>query len=306
MTGATQTLSLLVRNFSADPAERFERLLTTARIADTAGIDRLVVVDHVVLGEHLDAYDGGAFPTGSDGAWLEPMTVLSVIAGATTRIRLGTGILIAALRRPVVLAKAAATLDVLSGGRLDLGVGVGWQREEYEAAGLPFERRGRLLDEALEVCTRLWRDRPASFASDEPDGLRFDSIWCEPKPVQTGGVPIWISGRIHPRTIERVVRHGAWIPWGEHRADPARGITVLRQAMADAGRDPSSLQVRGALTIARDASGGLAIGEAVATVPPAVEAGVTDFQFVVAIPDENEEAADLLGSIVTEFRATIG
>ena len=73
----------------------------------------------------------------------------------TERVRLATGILLAALRRPVVLAKTAATLDVLSGGRLDLGVGVGWQREEYEAAGLDFDRRGRLLDDTLEVCTRV-------------------------------------------------------------------------------------------------------------------------------------------------------
>ena len=83
----------------------------------------------------------------------------------TERIRLGTNILIAALRRPVVLAKEPATLDVLSGGRLDLGVGVGWQREEYEAAGLAFEGRGRLLDHTLEVCRALWTQRVADYDS---------------------------------------------------------------------------------------------------------------------------------------------
>ena len=84
-----------------------------------------------------------------------------------TRVRLGTNILLAALRRPVVLAKTAATLDVLSGGRLDLGVGVGWQREEYEAAGLDFDGRGRLLDHTLEVCQTLWRE-PARDVSSRP------------------------------------------------------------------------------------------------------------------------------------------
>src|SRR5438045_4076097 len=132
--------------------------------ADRAGVDRVLVSDHVVLGEHLEEYGrkelggiaGGRQPTGPDGHWLEPMTLLALIAGRTTRVRLGTGILQAALRRPVVLAKSAATLDVLSGGRLDLGVGVGWQREEYEAAGLDFDARGQLLDDTLAVCHELW------------------------------------------------------------------------------------------------------------------------------------------------------
>ena len=121
-----------------------------ARAAEAAGFDRLVVPDHVVFGEHLEEYarpevggaTGGQQPTGPDGYWLEPLTVLSVVAGITSHIRLGTNILIAALRRPVVLAKTLSTLDVLSNGRIDLGVGVGWQREEYEAAGLEFEGRG--------------------------------------------------------------------------------------------------------------------------------------------------------------------
>ena len=139
-------------------------LVDRAQAAEEAGIDRVVVSDHVVFGEDLDAYgepEVGAPPAAASppvptGSWLEPLTSLAVIAGATTAVRLGTNILLAALRRPVVLAKTAATLDVLSGGRLDLGVGVGWQREEYEAAGLDFDRRGRLLDHTLEVCQTLW------------------------------------------------------------------------------------------------------------------------------------------------------
>ena len=123
-----------------------------------------MVSDHVVFGEDLGAYGdpavggttGGRQPTGPDGEWLEPLTVLSFVAARTSQIRLGTNILLAALRRPVVLAKTLATLDVLSGGRVDLGVGVGWQREEYDAAGLDFDERGRLLDDTLETCRSLW------------------------------------------------------------------------------------------------------------------------------------------------------
>jgi alkanesulfonate monooxygenase SsuD/methylene tetrahydromethanopterin reductase-like flavin-dependent oxidoreductase (luciferase family) len=152
-------LSIMLKSYAAEDPGRsgWQPMLERARAADEAGIDRLFVSDHVVFGENLEAYArpelggaaGGRQPTGPDGHWLEPLTALSVVAGITSRVRLATGILLAALRRPVVLAKTAATLDVLSGGRLDLGVGVGWQREEYEAAGLKFESRGHLLDHTL-------------------------------------------------------------------------------------------------------------------------------------------------------------
>ena len=145
-------------------------MLDMARAMDVAGVDRVVVSDHVVFGENLDAYAdpsiggqaGGRQPTGPDGSWLEPVTVLRAMAETTTRIRLGTAILLAALRRPAVLAKQLATLDVLSQGRVDLGVGVGWQRGEYEAVGLSFAERGRLLDHTLEVCQTLWTQQRAS------------------------------------------------------------------------------------------------------------------------------------------------
>src|SRR6476659_3579118 len=172
-------LSIGVRSFAAEDPGTWQPLFDAARVADEAGVDRLVVADHVVFGERLKEYGrpeiggqaGGKQPTGPDGHWLEPLTTLATLAGMTERIRLGTNILIAALRRPVVLAKATATLDVLSHGRLDLGVGLGWQREEYEAAGLDFGRRGGLLDHTLAVCRTLWTDQRASFES--PD-LTFD------------------------------------------------------------------------------------------------------------------------------------
>src|SRR3954470_2860822 len=169
----TPQLSTALLTFSADEPESWAPTLERARVADEAGIDRLVVSDHVVFGERLEEYArpevggivGGKQPTGPDGHWLEPLTVLTYLAATTSRVRLGTNILIAALRRPVILAKQAATLDVLSGGRLDLGVGVGWQKEEYDAAGLDFEGRGRLLDHTIEVCQTIWRNTTAAYDS---------------------------------------------------------------------------------------------------------------------------------------------
>src|SRR5215469_2443283 len=143
-------LSLPLPSFTAEAPASWDFVLDHARLLDEAGVDRLVLSDHVVFGERLEEYGrpeiggqaGGKQPTGPDGHWLEPLSTLAVMAGRTSRIRLGTNILIAALRRPAVLAKSAATIDVLSGGRLDLGVGVGWQKEEYEASGLTFDGRG--------------------------------------------------------------------------------------------------------------------------------------------------------------------
>ena len=294
------TLSLGLANFSAAaPDDGWGGLIERARVADRAGIDRVVVVDHVVMGEHLEAYDGGRFPTGPGGNWLEPMTVLGVIAGATERVRLSTGILIAARRGPAVLAKAAATLDVLSGGRLDLGVGVGWQREEYEAAGLAFEERGDLLDETLAVCRALWAGGPTSYRSDR---LRFDGVWCEPRPVQPGGVPIWVSGRLNRRTLARIARFGdGWIPWGEHIGAVEAHVAEVHEALAAAGRDPAAFGVRGQLPAGR----GEDLGGAMEPVGRMVSAGVTDFNLGLRLPDDHAEAEDLLASAVAAFRTAI-
>ena len=312
MTSASPALSTGIASFAATDPGGWQHLIDQAQALDAAGVDRLVVSDHVVFGERLDAYArpeiggraGGRQPTGPDGHWLEPMTLLSLLAGVTTRIRLGTNILIAALRRPVVLAKSAATLDVLSGGRLDLGVGVGWQREEYEAAGLDFDRRGRTLDHTLEVCQTLWREPRAAVASEE---LTFEAIHMMPKPVAADGVPIWVSGTINPRVVRRLARFGTgWIPWGDAVDDITTGIDRMRQALADAGHDPSGLRVVGGLPSATDATGALDLERTMAAVPGLVAAGVTDLRMRLPLSDDPARMADELPPIVAAFRAAAG
>ncbi len=305
-------LSIGVRTFAAEDPGGWEALFERARLLDRVGVDRLLVSDHVVFGEHLEAYgrpevggtSGGVQPTGPDGHWLEPLTTLSVLAGMTSRIRLATNILIAALRRPVVLAKSVATLDVLSGGRVDLGVGVGWQREEYEAAGLDFAQRGRALDQTLEVCQRLWRDTRASF--DSPD-LRFEHIHQMPKPLQPGGVPLWVSGRVNDAVVRRLARFGSgWIPWGDDATDLEHALPRLRDRLADAGRDPAGLQVAGTLADVRGAGGSLDLEATMAAVPGLVEVGVTDFRASLRIPPDPAAAEDHLGRAVAAFRQVTG
>ena len=190
-------LSMPLRTFTPDDPGGWQHLVDVAGAAAEAGLDRLVLSDHVAFGENLDAYldpakggnRGGRQPisSDSDGHWLDPLVTIAHLTAVTARVRFGTNILLAALRRPVVLAKMAATIDVLSGGRLDLGVGVGWQREEYDAEGLDFDRRGQLLTDTLAACTVLWRDTPADF--DSPT-VSFREVYCEPKPAQAGGVPL--------------------------------------------------------------------------------------------------------------------
>jgi probable F420-dependent oxidoreductase len=239
MSTVTPQLSIHLRSFSPDSVADWTSLLDQATAADEAGVDRVVVSDHVVFGERLDEYGrpevggmpGGKQPTGPDGSWLEPLTTLSFVAARTRRVRVGTSILLAALRRPAVLAKTAATLDVLSGGRLDLGVGVGWQREEYEAAGLDFDRRGALLDSGLRVCQTLWSETSASFNDSE---LAFERIHQMPKPLQSGGVPIWVSGTVNGPMLRRLAEFGSgWIPWGFDAQNLAESIPRVPSASSD-------------------------------------------------------------------------
>ena len=313
LEAVTPALSIQPVNFAVeDPGPGGWRwLIEQARAADEAGIDRLVVSDHVVFGENLEEYGrpevggtkGGQQPTGPDGHWLEPITTLSVIAGATKHIRLLTGILIAALRRPVVLAKSTATLDVLSEGRLDLGVGVGWQREEYEAAGLKFEGRGYTLDQSLDVCQKIWRETTVNYQSDD---LSFEKIHCMPKPLQPGGVPIWVSGRLNKRVFERIARFGSgWIPWGDDARDPIGGLTRIREVLEAAGRDASGFQVGTYLQNVKG-DGGIDLERTMENVAGMAEAGITDFRAQLPIPDDYNAAVDYLSNVVQVFRKAAG
>jgi probable F420-dependent oxidoreductase len=298
--------------YAATDPGNWNHLFDRARAADAAGIDRLVISDHVVFGENLEAYshaelggkDGGRQPTGPDGHWLEPMTVLSVVCGMTSRVRLTTSILLAALRRPVVLAKAATTLDILSGGRFDMGVGVGWQREEYEAAGLDFDSRGKLLDQSLAAMQTLWRDNPASFHSD---GLNFESIHFMPKPLRPGGVPIWVSGTMNAAALRRIVGFGSgWIPWGPFMLDPGPGVERVRQALVEAGRDPSGFCVLATLEPVYDSDGRADLAATFASVGKFCEAGVTDFRVNLPVPHGLAEGTEYLSSVVERFDQITG
>lgn len=251
----------------------FAPVVDLARRAEAAGIDQVSLTDHVVMGENLGKYPYGKFPSGLDFPWFEPLTVLAAIAGATRRIRLSTGILIAPLRPAVLLAKQLATLDVMSRGRVTIGLGLGWQKEEYDAAGVPWEGRYARLEEQVRVCRLLWSEAPASFSGET---VQFERIHAWPRPVQEGGIPIWFGLAPTARNFERIAALGdGWIPM-EQRPEPLAGhIGKLRAAFAARGRDPQGLAVRVVLRAVFRADGTPDLDATLAAVPALEAAGVT-------------------------------
>jgi probable F420-dependent oxidoreductase len=237
---ASVTISGFTRVFGGD----LRRVLDAGRAADAAGLHQIVVADHVVMGPRTDRYPFGTFPYGPEEPWPEPLTLLAALAAVTERARLATGIVISPLRPAVLLAKQCATLDQLCGGRLDLGIGVGWQREEYEACGVAWPDRWQVLDDQLAVLRALWT-HPGPVELELPT-VRFGPTWCEPRPRQPGGVPIGFGAAATDAMVERIAQHGrAWLPI--HTVAPADvrdAVGRIRAAMAARGRDPDELDVR--------------------------------------------------------------
>lgn len=285
------------------PSGGWDGLLDLAQAAEAAGADAVSVVDHVVLGGDLSGYPYGSFPGGAEAPWLEPLTTLAAIAGRTSRIRLMTGILIAPLRPAALLAKTAATLDQLSRGRLDLGVGTGWLAKEYEAVGLDFGERGRLLDDTLAICRALWRGGPTDWESPR---LRFTDVTCSPTPLQPDGVPLWVGGQLHPRNVERIVRFAdGWIPSPPTgREAAAAGAVRIHDALREAGRDPAGFRVRLSLPLVRDERGRPDPQRSVAALPQLAAAGATDvFVPLAAFAPTPAAATALLPELVAAARA---
>jgi probable F420-dependent oxidoreductase len=261
--------------FGGDPRGFIE----VARQAEAAGVDQINFTDHVVMSARTDRYPFGKFPVPPEYPWFEPLTMLAAIAGATTRIRLGTGVLISPLRPAVLLAKIAATLDVVSGGRLDLGVGTGWQREEYEASGIPFAGRLARMDDQLRACRVLWRDAPASFESDT---VRFEGIWSNPKPLQSP-LPLWFGVAPTEPNARRIAELGqGWIPIYPDPAYIRDGVDRLRRAFEAARRDPAELRVRATTPVTYGANRIGDLDGALAGIDAARAAGATDIEFMSA------------------------
>jgi probable F420-dependent oxidoreductase len=236
---------LPTRGQTATP-EALEALVTKG---EALGFASVMIADHLVFPVTIKSRYPytvtGAFP--GQGDVLDQLSLMAFVAAKTRRLRLVTSVMIVPYRNPVLTAKALATIDVLSKGRVTVGVGVGWMREEFEALGAPdFDQRGAVTDEYLRIFKTLWTESPASH-----DGrfYRFAALRCQPQPVQKPHPPIWVGGHSKP-ALRRAARLGdGWHPVGANPAVPLppaelRGLLDELHRLTEAhGRDPKSLTI---------------------------------------------------------------
>ncbi|HLZ69783.1 MAG TPA: TIGR03619 family F420-dependent LLM class oxidoreductase [Dehalococcoidia bacterium] len=204
-----------------------------AQAIERAGYNQLDMFDHVIMPWPSESRPGLRYP--ADMPILEALMALSFVAAATEQIGLGTEVLVLPQRQPVLVAKQVSTLDTLSGGRVRLGVGSGWQESEYEALGADFRRRGKAMDEAVALLRACWQQREVSFDGAQ---YRVEAMAMEPKPPRPGGPPIWLGGT-SPVALRRAGRLGDG--WLANAGAGAAQLRAVKQAAEQAGRDPDAL-----------------------------------------------------------------
>jgi probable F420-dependent oxidoreductase len=212
-----------------------------AMAAERLGFATIWAPEHVVLVEEYASkypYSSGQFPGPSNIPIADPFTTLAYVAACTSTIRLGTGICLVPEHNPVVLAKTAATLDRLSGGRFILGAGVGWLAEEFAALGVPFERRGTRTREYIDVMRRLWTEPRSSHAGEF---VNFTGVLSYPKPVRATGIPVWFGGESAP-ALRRVAEYGdGWLGFKVSPAEAAPKIRRIEELLQANGRQRSDV-----------------------------------------------------------------
>ncbi len=259
--------------------------------AERCGFATLWSGEHVVMVDSSQSRypysDDGQIAVPSTADWIDPLIGLSFAAAATSTIGIATGVLLLPEHNPVVMAKQAATLDTLSGGRFTLGVGVGWSREEFDALGVPFERRTARTAEYAAAMRMLWREDVASF---DGDFVRFDSIRVNPKPV-AGSIPIVLGGN-SDAALRRVAAWGdGW--FGFNLADVptvAERIAFLRRRWTESGRDPRELRLAVALREPR-----------IADVGPLADLGVDELVLVESPPADPRAVHDWVSALADRW-----
>jgi probable F420-dependent oxidoreductase len=218
---------------------------------ETLGFDYVTISDHIMVPRNLESKypytDSGEFPAGTQAAWLEQLATTAYIAALTKRLRFVLSVMVVPHRPAVLTAKLLSTIDFLSKGRLTLGIGVGWCREEFEAIGAaPFDDRGHVTDEWMDVCRELWTADLPRFTGKY---VKFDDVVFTPKPVQNP-IPIWVGGESAP-ALRRTVRYAhGWYPVGTNPQFPMNTLSRFKAGLArfrgfaeKAGRDPAEVTV---------------------------------------------------------------
>jgi probable F420-dependent oxidoreductase len=228
-----------------------DNYMAVAAAAERAGFDFLSVSDHLVIPakreSHYPYVVGGAFGDGRQGHCLDQLSTLAFLAACTTRLKLLASVLVVPHRPAMLTAKMLATIDVLSRGRLIVGAGAGWMKEEFDLLGANFAQRGKLTDEYLAAFIELWTSEQPEFAGKH---VAFKDVLFEPKPLQKPHPPLWIGGE-SPGAIRRAIRFGqAWYPGNNSQTRPldtparlAAGIGAVKAQCGGSGRDPESLAI---------------------------------------------------------------
>ena len=265
-----------------------------AAAAERCGFATLWSGEHVVMVDRAASRypysDDGQIAVPATADWIDPMIGLSFAAAATSTIGIVTGVLLLPEHNPVVIAKQAATLDALSSGRFTLGVGVGWSREEFDALGIPFERRAARAAEYVAAMRTPWRDDVGSF---EGEFVRFESVRVNPKPVVDRRIPVVLGGN-SDAVLRRVVAWGdGWYGFnlGGVR-EVAERIDFLQRLCDDSGRDRAELRLAVAL---RDLS--------VNDVRPLADLGVDELVVVDGPPEDAAAAADWVSALADKWSA---
>jgi probable F420-dependent oxidoreductase len=234
------------------PMANPEDLRAIAQAAERLGFRYMTVSDHILCPRSIDAKypyaDDGEFPwtQGGGGDCMEQFTLMAWLCAATTKLRLLTSVVVIPHRNPLFMAKSIATMDVLSGGRVSIGCGTGWMREEFEALGIaPFEKRGQVTNEYIGAMKALWTQDNPSY---DGEFVKFRDVIFDPKPVQKPHPPLWIGGESGP-AMRRVAAVGdVWYPFASNpkfrlaSADAYRDRAQrVQQAVAEAGRDPADV-----------------------------------------------------------------
>jgi probable F420-dependent oxidoreductase len=228
------------------------KVVELARAIEALGFDDLAVFDHVVMGYATESRQAPMYP--SQMPILEALVTLAFVAAVTERVTLSTEVLVLPQRQAVLVAKQVSTIDTLSGGRMRLGIGVGWQEVEYQSLGEDYARRGKLMDEAIGLLKACWRDERIVERGERFDA---DTIAMEPKPPQGGGLPLWIGGT-GPAALRRAGTVGdGWMGPVVADDDGARtSIDTIHRHAESAGRDPSAIGLQAMLAAPPTDKGG--------------------------------------------------
>jgi probable F420-dependent oxidoreductase len=275
-------LLVLSENWTLTSGDDLPEVVRWAQVAEDAGFDSVMLSEHIVLGP--DASTHGVMGNPRDYAlpgnqdpempWPNSLLLLAAMASVTTHLRLAAAAIIAPLRHPLLLARELGTLDLISEGRLVVQPTVSWSKDEYDALGVPFTKRGKILDEQLEILRLAWAGSPFSF---EGEHFTFHDVSLSPRAYRNDGPRLWFGGqRMSPPLLRRLVDHGhGFHPLGMPTPED---LEILGKGMADAARDVAELEmIGGTRAVFPDDDSTADVGRAMESILEQLEAGFTTF-----------------------------